>query len=89
MHLLAAAPPASPFGSSSSSKGLGGPSFKGVGTTASPFGTTPSQRRSIEPIGLQPDMGPDPLQKETPISLLKSISLTQVVSRLHASAHSS
>ncbi|KAG2447106.1 hypothetical protein HYH02_007855 [Chlamydomonas schloesseri] len=60
-----AAPAASPFGSSTSSPA--------GGAGASPF------KRDIEPAGLRPDMSPDPFVKETPISFLKSITLTQVV----------
>ncbi|PNW88097.1 hypothetical protein CHLRE_01g014000v5 [Chlamydomonas reinhardtii] len=61
-----AAPAASPFGSST-----GG--AVGGGAGASPF------KRDIEPAGLRPDMSPDPFVKETPVSMLKSITLTQVV----------
>lgn len=45
----------------------------GGGAGASPF------KRDIEPAGLRPDMSPDPFVKETPVSMLKSITLTQVV----------
>ncbi|KAG2444373.1 hypothetical protein HXX76_001129 [Chlamydomonas incerta] len=61
-----AAPAASPFGSSTGGALGGAPG-------ASPF------KRDIEPAGLRPDMSPDPFVKETPVSFLKSITLTQVV----------
>mmetsp|Transcript_5131 Transcript_5131/g.11163 ORF Transcript_5131/g.11163 Transcript_5131/m.11163 type:complete len:204 (-) Transcript_5131:654-1265(-) len=74
---------ANPFASGSSA----GPSsstenpFKT--STASPFGAAPSSTKpfksSIEPRGLSPDMGPDPIVKETPLNLLQQISITQVV----------
>ncbi|KXZ53177.1 hypothetical protein GPECTOR_7g1069 [Gonium pectorale] len=63
------ASPASPFGSAPSASPFGNSPASG----ASPFKST------IEPVGLRPDMSPDPFVKETPVSLLKSITLTQVV----------
>jgi hypothetical protein len=56
---------------------------------ANPFGDSPAApfskpaaqpfKQSIEPLGLRPDMSPDPMVAETPISFLQSITLTQVL----------
>lgn len=78
----------SPFAPSSSSSpfAAGAASPFAAGTSAaSPFGTPaarPSRLASIEPKGLTPDMGPDPIMpapKDTR-SWLARITLTQVVS---------
>ncbi|GIL74084.1 hypothetical protein Vretimale_4954 [Volvox reticuliferus] len=66
------------------SSGAGVSNPFGAAPTASPFGSSTSSSASpfkstIEPVGLRPDMSPDPFVKETPISFLKSITLTQVV----------
>jgi hypothetical protein len=58
--------------------------FGAVGGVSSPFGTpgTSSRTRSMmEPKGLSPDMGPDPIVKmaPTPGNLISKITLTQVV----------
>lgn len=91
----AAAPAApsssSPFAPSSSSPFAAGPGAAaaspfaaGPGAAASPFGaapTRPSRLASIEPRGLTPDMGPDPIvapPKDTR-SWLARITLTQIV----------
>lgn len=74
-----------PFASSSSSSAAGGAAGSnpfGAPPAASPFGASAGAspfKNSIEPVGLRPDMSPDPVVKETPVSLLKSITLTQVV----------
>lgn len=75
-----AATPASPFTSSSASS----PFASSGGSAASPFGAgAPGARiRSLtEPMGLSPDMGPDPVVKQaiTPGNILTRITLTQVV----------
>ena len=53
----------------------------------SPFtaGATPAQpfKRAIEPVGLRPDMGPDPFLKEQGFNLFRDITGTQLV-RGHA-----
>lgn len=85
----------SPFGSGSSSNSSSSP-FASGGVAASPFGgpaggaaspfggaatARPSRLASIEPKGLSPDMGPDPIvapPKDTR-SFLARITLTQVV----------
>jgi hypothetical protein len=59
--------------------------FGAAGGVSSPFGTpgTSSRTRSMmEPKGLSPDMGPDPIVKmaPTPGNLISKITLTQVVS---------
>jgi hypothetical protein len=55
---------------------------KFTGSTASPFGTASRTRSMLEPQGLTPDMGPDPIvrQAPTPGNILSKITLTQVVS---------
>lgn len=35
----------------------------------------------MEPVGLKPDMSPDPIVKEKAFNLLESITVTQVVSK--------
>lgn len=56
--------------------------FGGGGGVASPFGTSSRTRSMMEPLGLSPDMSPDPIIKQapTPGNLLSKITLTQVVS---------
>ncbi|GLC34908.1 hypothetical protein PLESTB_001176900 [Pleodorina starrii] len=66
------------------SSGAGASNPFGSAPAASPFGSAPSSsaspfKSSIEPTGLRPDMSPDPFVKETPVSFIKSITLTQVV----------
>jgi hypothetical protein len=71
---------ASPFGPGAAAASP----FGSAGAAASPFGTAPSRPSrlaSIEPKGLSPDMGPDPIvapPKDTR-SWLARITLTQVV----------
>jgi hypothetical protein len=74
------ASPASPFGSSSGTSGS---------SAASPFGSAPgaalNARSKIEPAGLSPTLGPDPLAPaapagtSSPLGFLGRITLTQVV----------
>lgn len=56
--------------------------FTGGSSTASPFGSAARTRSIVEPKGLSPDMGPDPIVKPaaTPGNFLSRITLTQVVS---------
>lgn len=60
--------PLNPFGSAPPSAPLGN-----AKAGSNPF------KASIEPVGLRPDMSPDPFVKETPVAFVKSITLTQVV----------
>lgn len=60
--------PLNPFGSAPPSAPLGN-----AKAGSNPF------KASIEPVGLRPDMSPDPFVKETPVAFLQSITLTQVV----------
>ncbi|MEW5307390.1 MAG: hypothetical protein WDW36_009793 [Sanguina aurantia] len=56
--------------------------FKAGPAPASPFGSAGAAKpfkQSIEPLGLNPDMSPDPIVKEAPFDFLKSITLTQGV----------
>lgn len=50
---------------------------------ATPFGAAPAApkpfKQGIEPKGLTPDMSPDPIIKETPFDLIKSIGLPQII----------
>lgn len=78
----AGAPSSSPFGSPAAASPFAAASGAAA---ASPFGTgapsRPSRLASIEPKGLSPDMGPDPIvapPKDTR-SWLQRITLTQVV----------
>lgn len=65
----------------------------GGGGVASPFGAPGAAARTrsmMEPKGLSPDMGPDPIVKTppTPGNLLSKITLTQVVSYTDTSVRS-
>ncbi|KAJ9508128.1 hypothetical protein QJQ45_021487, partial [Haematococcus lacustris] len=52
----------------------------GKPVNATPFPKPPPPpKSSMEPVGLRPDMGPDPIVKEKAFSLLENITLTQVV----------
>jgi hypothetical protein len=55
---------------------------KFTGSSASPFGTASRTRSMLEPQGLTPDMGPDPIVKQapTPGNILSRITVVQVVS---------
>lgn len=84
----AAAPPPPPSGPSASTPNpFAKPTVSaanpfGAPAPASPFGTPSTSnpfKSVVEPMGLRPDMSPDPFVKETPINFLKSITLTQVV----------
>jgi hypothetical protein len=60
--------------------------FGAPGGVASPFGGPPRPNRSnMEPLGLSPDMSPDPIvnMAPTPGNIISRITLTQVVSALH------
>ncbi|KAF8063823.1 hypothetical protein HT031_003680 [Scenedesmus sp. PABB004] len=77
----AQAKPASPF--AAAAPAAVATKFTGGGALSSPFGPgTSSRTRSVtEPVGLSPDMGPDPVVRlpPTPKNLLSRITLTQVV----------
>ncbi|GFH18340.1 uncharacterized protein HaLaN_15126 [Haematococcus lacustris] len=52
----------------------------GKPVNATPFPKPPPPpKSSMEPVGLRPDMGPDPIVKEKAFSLLENITLTQVL----------
>uniref|UniRef100_A0A383W3Q1 Uncharacterized protein n=1 Tax=Tetradesmus obliquus TaxID=3088 RepID=A0A383W3Q1_TETOB len=80
----APAAPSSPFAASPSSPfaAKAAPvATKFTGSSASPFGTASRTRSMLEPTGLTPDMGPDPIVKmaPTPGNIISRITLTQVV----------
>lgn len=85
-HASCYAASVNPFGSTPVS--ADNPFKASTSAPASPFGAagpppvsvSPFKKSSVEPVGLRPDMSPDPILKETPVSFLKSITLTQIVS---------
>eukprot|EP00199_Chlamydomonas_sp_CCMP681_P003382 CAMPEP_0119107692 /NCGR_PEP_ID=MMETSP1180-20130426/11544_1 /TAXON_ID=3052 ORGANISM="Chlamydomonas cf sp, Strain CCMP681" /NCGR_SAMPLE_ID=MMETSP1180 /ASSEMBLY_ACC=CAM_ASM_000741 /LENGTH=177 /DNA_ID=CAMNT_0007093211 /DNA_START=123 /DNA_END=656 /DNA_ORIENTATION=+ len=66
--------PAKPLSSSAASNPFGAPAAPVPLSKA----VTQPFKQSIEPVGLRPDMGPDPIQQETPFNFLANITLTQV-----------
>lgn len=83
-----AASTASPTATKGSTSAAVQPKFGASSGVSSPFGGAPTRlkRSSNEPVGLSPDMSPDPIVKpaKDPRSWFSRITLTQVVSAARA-----